>query len=106
APLDATQATKDTLDRAMADAVIVSGAATGATPDLAILREVRDAAGDRPVMLGSGVTPESAPALLPYADAAIVGTWIKEGGDVRAPDDVARTRTLVSACRGLFRVAT
>jgi membrane complex biogenesis BtpA family protein len=103
APLDPAQATKDTLDRGMADAVVVTGAATGAPADLETLRIVRAAAGERPVILGSGLTPDSAPALLPHVDAAIAGTWTKQGGDVRAPVDVARTRALVDACRALFR---
>ncbi|MDQ3036578.1 MAG: BtpA/SgcQ family protein [Myxococcota bacterium] len=106
APIDPAQATKDTLERGMADAIVVTGTATGAPIDLAMLRQVREAAGDRPVMLGSGLTPESAPALLPHADAAIVGTWIKERGDVRAPVDAERTRALVRACRGLFRASS
>lgn len=103
APVAPAQATKDTLERGMADAVVVTGTATGAPADLAVLREVREAAGERPVILGSGLTPERAKAILPYVDAAIVGTWTKAGGDVRAPVDAARTRELVVACRGLFR---
>jgi len=101
--IEPEQATKDTLDRGMADAVVVTGAATGAAADRALLARVRVAAGDRPVIVGSGITPENASALLPLADAAIVGTWIKERGEVRAPVDRDRVRRLVDACRDRFR---
>ena len=103
APLTAADATRDTLDRGLADAVIVTGSATGATVDRALLEEVRAAAGERPVLLGSGLTPDCAGALAPLADGAIVGSWVKEGGEVRAPVDRARVRDLVTAVRGCFR---
>ncbi|AKF07236.1 BtpA/SgcQ family protein [Sandaracinus amylolyticus] len=105
APIDATQATKDTLDRGMADAVVVTGTATGAPVDLATLEKVREAAGTRAVLLGSGLTPDDAERLLRYADGAIVGTWVKAGGDVRAAVDASRVRALVQACAGRFRDA-
>jgi membrane complex biogenesis BtpA family protein len=103
APIEPEQAARDTLDRGMADALIVTGAATGAAADPSVLERVRAAAAERPVLLGSGLTPENARSLLPLADGAIVGTWIKERGDVRAEIDPARVRTLADACRGLFR---
>ena len=103
APLSATEATHDTLDRGLADAVIVTGGATGATVDRPLLEEVRAAAGDRPVLLGSGLTPDCAATLAPLADGAIVGSWVKQGGEVRAPVDEARVRELVKAVRGCFR---
>lgn len=103
APLEPERATKDTLERGMADAVVVTGAATGAAADRALLERVRRAAGERRVILGSGVTPDNASSLLPLADAAIVGTWTKQGGDVRAPVDRDRVRQLVEACAPFFR---
>ena len=95
APLTATQATHEALDRGLADAVIVSGTGTGQPVDVDVLREVRAAAGDRPVWIGSGLTPERAPELCPLVDAAVVGTWLKEDGDVSLPVDASRVRTLV-----------
>jgi len=103
AALEPEQATHDTLDRGMADAVVVTGAATGAVADRALLQRVRRAAGDRPVILGSGLKPDDATALLPLVDAAIVGTWTKQRGDVRAAVDPDRVRRLVDACAGAFR---
>ncbi len=97
APLDAETATHDCLDRGLADAVIVSGAATGAPVDVALLRSVRAAAGARPVLIGSGLTPANAKPLLAHADAAIVGTYVKRDGLVGNPVDPARVRALVAA---------
>jgi len=103
APLDPETATHDCLDRALADAVIVSGTATGAPVDIELLGRVRAAAADKPVVIGSGLTPNNAEALLAHADAAIVGTWLKRDAVVRNPVDHARARELVAACRGRFR---
>jgi membrane complex biogenesis BtpA family protein len=103
APLDARQAARDCLERGLADALIVTGAATGEPVALDRLREVAEAAEGAPVWLGSGLTPESAEALAPLAQGAIVGTWFKRGGDVRAPVEVARVRELVASVRRTFR---
>ena len=91
----------ESAERGLADGVIVSGARTGrATPLAAVERAVqrRDRLGlDVPVLVGSGVTPDSAGDLLSVADGAIVGTALKEGGETAAPVDVGRVRELVAA---------
>jgi membrane complex biogenesis BtpA family protein len=94
-PLDAEVA--DLVHRAGADALIVTGEATGAAIDVDVLRRVRAAAPHTPVWLGSGVTPEIASSLRGLIDGAIVGTWLKRGGDVRAPVDPDRVRQVVQA---------
>jgi membrane complex biogenesis BtpA family protein len=99
APTDPVTATKDCLLRGLASAVIVTGTGTGEPISTALLETVREAAGGRPVVLGSGVTPERAPQLWPLADVAIVGTYFKENGDVRAPVELARVERLVKALR-------
>lgn len=90
----------DALQRGLADAIVVTGTGTGQPIDRTDLQTVRDSAKDAPVILGSGVSPDRVDDLIPLADAAIVGTWIKEGGDVKAPVDPARVRRLVEAVRG------
>lgn len=94
APADPAEVTRECLERGMADGAIVTGRATGGPIDLATLDLVRGACGGRPVILGSGVSPANAADLCPLADGAIVGTWIKEGGDVHAPVDQERVRVL------------
>jgi len=105
-PIDPHRATEDALDRGLADAVIVTGDATGAPIARATLEAVRAAARDRPVYLGSGVTPESARELGPLADGAIVGTWLKQGGDVRNPIDPARVAELAAVLRDTLRTTS
>ena len=88
---------QDLIARGKADAVIVSGSATGQPIDLGTLSIVKDAAGATPVLVGSGVTSESIPLMLPYASGAIVGSSLKEDGSVWKPVDTARVKQLVHA---------
>lgn len=81
-----------------ADGLIVTGTATGRPTAVADVREVREAC-DLPVLVGSGVTPESAGGLLEFADALIVGSWIKSGGAWKNPVDAVRAREMVRAVR-------
>lgn len=78
-----------------ADALVVTGTSTGAATDPADVRAARGAG--LPVAVGSGVTPSDAGPLADLADALIVGTSIKVGGDWRAPVDVTRVRALRDA---------
>ena len=85
----------DTIHRGLADAVIVSGPATGRKVDTAELERVRAAAGDSPVLLGSGVTPDSLRAYVGLADGFIVGTSLKRDGVATNPVDPQRVRKLI-----------
>ena len=80
----------------LGDALVVTGAATGEPPGPGRLREVREAS-PGPLLLGSGLDPDRAAELLPLVDGAIVGTWLKEQGDVSRPVDVERVRRLRAA---------
>lgn len=79
-----------------ADGLIVTGTATGKPAKVSDVAEVRGACG-LPVLVGSGVTPESAPALLEHADALIVGSWYKRGGHWAQGPDPARAEALAKA---------
>ncbi len=103
APLSPEDATQDTVKRGLADGVIVTGRATGAPVDADLLRRVGDAAGAAPVYIGSGLTADSAVTLAPLCEGAIVGTAFKRDGQVRAPVDPARVRTLCDVARPLLR---
>jgi len=89
------------LIRGRADAVVVTGSETGRPPDPETVRRAREAAGERPVLVGSGVTPDNAAELLAWADGAIVGTWLKEGGRIENPVDPQRVRALEREFRRL-----
>jgi membrane complex biogenesis BtpA family protein len=82
-----------------ADGLIVTGTATGRPTAVADVRAVRETC-DLPVLVGSGVTPESAGGLLEHADALIVGSWIKAGGSWKNPVDSDRAARMSRACRG------
>jgi membrane complex biogenesis BtpA family protein len=99
APVDLDQHARDLVHRGLADGLVVSGRATGEATPLADVKRVRDAVPGVPILVGSGVTPDSVADLLAVADGAIVGTWIKQDGDVRRPVDPARVRRLVDAAR-------
>jgi membrane complex biogenesis BtpA family protein len=90
----------DLVERGGADALIVTGPATGAPVDPERMAVIRRAAPGRPLLLGSGATPETLGKLLASADGAIIGTSLKLGGDPRAPVDARRVRALVKSARG------
>jgi len=84
--------------RGLADAIIVTGAATGSGADVAEVETVRRALPDCPVLVGSGVTMGNLATFAPAADGVIVGTSLKEqGAGPLAPVDQGRTRELVTA---------
>jgi hypothetical protein len=97
APYDAVEEVEDVLARGRADAVVVSGSATGKPVDVEELRRVHAAAGGAPVILGSGVTVDNLPRFASLADGFIVGTALKQDGRVDAPVDGERVRRLVAA---------
>ena len=103
APVSATDATKDCVQRGLADAVIVTGSATGGPVARDDLAAVTDAAAPAAVVIGSGLSPDRIDELAPLAHAAIVGTYLKRDGDVAAPVDPQRVRTMVERAAGRFR---
>jgi uncharacterized protein len=98
-PTDLEQTARDLVHRGLADALVVSGAATGQVTPLADVKRVRSAVPDVPILIGSGVTAETAAELLSVADGLIVGTSVKRGGDVRQPVERTRVEKLVAAAR-------
>lgn len=94
APAPIATLARDTAYRAMADALIVTGAETGREPDRGTLQAVRSAVPDRPILVGSGLTPDNID-LLSAADGAIVGTAFKAGGRTSAPVDARRVKAFL-----------
>jgi membrane complex biogenesis BtpA family protein len=87
-------AARDTVERGLADALIVSGTGTGVATDAADVRRVRAACPKTPILLGSGVTAGNVGDYLEFADGFIVGTSVKRGGDVSKPVDEKRVAAL------------
>jgi membrane complex biogenesis BtpA family protein len=82
-----------------ADAVVVTGDATGSAPRREHLQEatVAVSAGDEaiPVLIGSGLDPTNAVGLLQDCDGAIVGTSMMHNGKI----DAQKTTALMSGVR-------
>ena len=72
---------------------------TGAPVDLEVLEEVRSAAKDRPVWIGSGLNLDNVERYRAFIDAAIVGTSVKLDGRLSAPVDPERVTRLAAAFR-------
>lgn len=96
---DIIQVAKDTVLRGLADALIVSGEATGSPPDPSDLRKVREALPETPLLVGSGSTRENIASLLATADGTIVASSLKRQGLIENPIDVERVRAFVNAAR-------
>lgn len=82
-----------------ADALIVTGAATGQATPLEAVAEVKSVV-DLPVYVGSGTTIDNVQAVLAVADGAIVGSSLKQHGIVTNPVDPERVRAFIAAARG------
>jgi membrane complex biogenesis BtpA family protein len=93
----------DGVERGLADATVVSGVGTGQGVDLDDLEAVVETRAaydlDVPVLVGSGVTADTVGEILSLADGVIVGTSLKEDGDVGNPVSEARVSELVTAAR-------
>ena len=95
------ESARDTAHRGMADALIVTGPHTGVEPDRDQLRRVKESVADRPVLIGSGLTSRNAVKLLREADGAIVGTSLKENGQIERPINETRVKELVRSVERL-----
>ena len=101
APLGArplAEEARELAERALADAILVTGAGTGAPADERDLEIVRRAA-HVPVFVASGATERSASALLAQCDGVIVGTAIKRGRRAGGPVDPALAKRFARAAR-------
>ncbi|MGB5656361.1 MAG: BtpA/SgcQ family protein [Acidimicrobiia bacterium] len=96
AGLSLVDATNDLVERAGADAVVVSGAGTGSPTDLNDLRSVAEHS-HLPVYVGSGATADTIAEILSIGNGAIVGSATKIDGIATNPVDPERAAAIVSA---------
>ncbi len=94
-----TVAVKDTIERGLADAVILSGWATGSPPNLEDLELACGAANGTPVFIGSGADWENIATLMQAADGVIVSSSLKRQGRIEQPIDPIRVSQFVEAAR-------
>lgn len=90
---------RDTVERGLVDALIVSGKGTGLQTDIEDVRRVRTTCPKIKVLLGSGVTPANARDYLPIADGFIVGSSLKKDGIITNPVDPKRVAALARAMK-------
>ncbi|TAF07252.1 MAG: phosphorybosylanthranilate isomerase [Nostocales cyanobacterium] len=92
-----TVAVKDTIERGLADGVILSGWATGSPPNLEDLELACGAAAGIPVFIGSGANWENVATLMEAADGVIVSSSLKRHGQISQPIDPIRVSQFVEA---------
>ncbi len=90
-------AARDARLRGLADALVISGRATGSAAALEDLVQVREALPDTPLFIGSGLNPSNAAELLTVANGAIVATCLEVDGVPGAPVDPQRVAALNTA---------
>jgi membrane complex biogenesis BtpA family protein len=98
---DLAQLTRSTVFNGAPDGLCVSGLTAGAATETATLKVVKENAGDVPVVVNTGVRPDTVAESLQYADAAIVGTSLKRDGVFANQADPARVAELMGVVRGL-----
>lgn len=94
-----TTAVQDTIERGLADAVILSGWATGSPPSLEDLELASAAAHGTPVFIGSGADWENISKLMTAADGVIVSSSLKRQGKREQAIDPIRVSRFVEATR-------
>jgi membrane complex biogenesis BtpA family protein len=94
-----TTAVQETIERGLADGVILSGWATGSPPSLEDLELASAAANGTPVFIGSGANWENIPTLMQAANGVIVSSSLKRRGKIEQPIDPIRVSQFVEALR-------
>ncbi|XTZ12805.1 MAG: BtpA/SgcQ family protein, partial [cyanobacterium endosymbiont of Rhopalodia inflata] len=94
-----TTAVEDTLERGLADGIILSGWATGLPPSLEDLKLASAAAQGTPVFIGSGANWDNIGKLMQAADGVIVASSLKRNGRNRESIDPIRVAQFVEAAQ-------
>lgn len=92
-----TTAVQETIERGLADSVILSGWTTGRPPSLEDLELASAAANGTPVFIGSGASWENIPQLIQAADGVIVSSSLKRRGRIEQAIDPIRVSQFVEA---------
>lgn len=90
-----TTAVQETIERALADGVILSGWSTGSPPSLEDLELAQAAAMGTPVFIGSGASWENVGTLMQAADGVIVSSSLKRHGQIHQAIDPSRVSQFV-----------
>jgi membrane complex biogenesis BtpA family protein len=92
------QAARSAAVSSLADGILVSGPMAGAEPDLAQVREAREAVdGQAPVLVNTGTKAGNVAGFLAASDGVIVGSDLKTGGGTWNPVDPERVKRFLEA---------
>ncbi len=94
-----TTAVKDTLERGLADAVILSGRSTGSPPTPQDLEIAHHAANGEPVLIGSGADCDNITQLIQSANGVIVASSLKRHNKITEPIDPIKVSQFIEAVR-------
>lgn len=94
-----TTAVQDTIERGLADAVILSGWATGLPPSVEDLELAQSAAKGTPVLIGSGANLDNIADLMTFADGVIVSSSLKRHGKINETIDPSRVSQFIEAAQ-------
>lgn len=101
APRPLVQEVEDLTKRGMADVVLVTGEGTGKGVDLEKLAAVKRASG-KPVLVASGATLATLPALATSSDGVVVGSALRTGGIPGGSIDAKLAQEFAAAFRKAF----
>jgi membrane complex biogenesis BtpA family protein len=96
------ESASDAEHRGLADAILVTGIATGAETKLADVKEVHGAVKHTPVFVASGVDDKNITSYKDYADGVIMGTHIKQNNDTEAPIDPGKLKHFMEVAKKVW----
>jgi len=94
------EAILDTVERGLADAIIVSGKRTGSEADLEKVKKAKKLS-PVPVLIGSGTNLDNLKNLWDYVDGFIIGTFLKKDGNVKNDIDIERVKKIANLANNL-----
>jgi membrane complex biogenesis BtpA family protein len=96
---------QDLRERGLADAILLTGAATAKAADLGMVAPIRSALPDAPLLVASGVTEDNAARWARLVDGAIIGSALMHAGRAGAGVDPARAKAVLRAWTSVERAA-
>lgn len=82
----------------LSDGIILTGTSTGKKAKIQEVKEVKSAV-NLPILIGSGITDQNIHEYYPYADAFIVGSYLKKDGKWQNPPDANRIKRLINTIK-------
>ena len=79
------------------DVITTSGDGTGIAADVEKIQLMKEAIGDHPLAIASGITPENVEEYIPYADCFLVATGVSNSHTELNPDRVRKLAQILSS---------